>query len=156
MSRLRAALALTSLVLVFSWLPFSSPALAESSLGFRTGLALSPDLFIAGVHFRTNPLNENLYFVPSVEGGIGSGTMIAGNADLQYQFKTKSKLRPYAGGGLTLNWFHDDGVGETDFGGSILGGISLGDTSFGKMFLEGKLGLGDVPDVKIVVGWNLR
>jgi len=154
MSRLQAALTF-ALAALFSFAG-SAPALANSNIGFRTGLALSPDMFIAGIHFRTNPLNENLYFVPSVEGGVGDATMVAGNADLQYQFKTKSKLRPYAGGGLTLNWFHDDGEDETDVGGSILGGISLGETSFGSMFLEGKLGLGNVPDVKIVVGWNLR
>ena len=147
---------LTALALAFALVAASSPALANSSIGFRTGLALSPDMFIAGIHFRTNALNENLYFVPSVEGGVGDATMIAGNADLQYQFRTKSKLHPYAGGGLTLNWFHDNGEDNTDVGGSLLGGMSLGETSFGKMFLEAKLGLGDVPDVKIVVGWNLR
>jgi hypothetical protein len=150
--RLQAVLALAGLF----FLAGNTPAFADSSIGFRTGLALSPNMFIGGVHFRTNPLNENLYFVPSVEGGVGDATMIAGNADLQYQFKTSSKLRPYAGGGITLNWFHDNGEDETDFGGSLLGGISLGETSLGKMFLEGKLGLGNVPDVKIVVGWNLR
>ena len=36
--------------------------------------------------------------------------------------------------------------------GSILGGIKLTP----KMFLEAKLGLGDVPDAKFMVGWNLR
>src|SRR5262245_28741765 len=122
MSRLQAALAVALAGLL---LGISVPAFAHSSIGFRAGLALSPDDFIAGVHFRTDALNENLYFVPSVEVGVGDATMIAGNADLQYQFRTKSKLHPYAGGGLTVNWFDDNGADETDFGGSILGGISL-------------------------------
>jgi len=151
MNRLLAALGLAACLAVPA-----GPAFATSSIGFRTGLALSPDEFIAGVHFRTDALNENLYFVPSVELGLGDATMIAGNADLQYQFKTKSKLHPYAGGGLTVNWFNDEGSSDTNVGGSILGGMSLGETSFGKMFLEGKLGLGDVPDWKFIVGWNLR
>ena len=32
----------------------------------------------------------------------------------------------------------------------------LGQTKNGRLFLEGKLGLGDVPDAKFLVGWNIR
>ena len=132
----------------------ATPALAKGTVGLRGGLALDPDMFVIGLHFRTDPLGDNLYFVPSVEAGFGDATMIAGNADLHYVFNTESKLKPYVGGGITLNWFDYDNGGDSDteFGGSILGGIKLTP----KMFLEAKLGLGDVPDAKFLVGWNLR
>jgi hypothetical protein len=39
---------------------------------------------------------------------------------------------------------------DTEVGGSILGGIYLKP----EVFLEAKIGLGDVPDWKIYVGWN--
>ena len=130
----------------------AAAAPAVASVGLRAGLSLSPDDFLVGVHFKTDALAENLRFVPSVEAGFGDVTMIAGNADLHYVFKTKSKLAPYAGGGLTINWFDNDGGSDTEVGGSFLGGIQLTP----KMFFEAKLGLGDVPNAKFVVGWYAR
>src|SRR5678815_2092312 len=58
----------------------ASPALA--GVGFHGGLSLSPDDFIAGIHWKASPVAERLVFVPSVEAGFGDATMIAGNADL--------------------------------------------------------------------------
>jgi hypothetical protein len=128
----------------------ASPAFA--GVGVHAGLSLQPDDFIAGIHLKTKPLAENLSLVPSAEVGFGDVTMIAGNADLHYTFQTKSKLAPYAGGGLTLNWFDFDGGSETDFGGSFLGGIQLSP----KFYFETKVGLGDVPDWKFVLGWTMK
>ena len=125
---------------------------AFAGVGLRAGLSLEPDDFLVGLHWRGNPLGESIYFVPSVEAGFGDVTMVAGNADFHYQFKTESKLAPYAGAGATLNWFDNDGGSDTEFGGSIIGGMRLS----AKMFLEAKVGLGDVPDWKFVVGWNAK
>ena len=131
---------------------------AAGSAGLRAGFSLDPDDFLIGLHFRTDPLAKDLYFVPSVEAGFGDVTMIAGNADLHYVFETSSNLAPYAGGGLTVNWFDGEGNADsnTEVGGSVLGGIMLGKTKHGRLFLEVKLGLGDVPDAKFLVGWNIR
>jgi len=150
---MKRALGLLS-VLAMAITAFATPAFAKGTIGLRGGLALDPDMFLIGLHFRTDPLGDNLYFVPSVEAGFGDATMIAGNADLHYVFETSSKLAPYIGGGLTVNWFDFDNGSDSDteVGGSILGGIKLTP----KMFLEVKLGLGDVPDAKFLVGWNLR
>ena len=133
------------------------PAYADSTLGFRAGMAIDPDEFVIGIHFRTDPISEqNLFIVPSIEAGFGDATMIALNGDLHYLFDLDSKVDPYIGGGVTVNWFDYDGGSDTDVGGSILGGLMLGSTSLGPMFLEFKIGLGDVPDAKILVGWNLH
>lgn len=128
----------------------SGPAFA--GVGLRTGLSLDPDDFLIGFHFRSSPLEESLFLVPSLEAGFGDLTMIAGNLDLHYRFKTQSELKPYAGGGLTLNWFDHSGGSDLEFGGSLLGGMQLTKG----IFLEGKIGLGDVPDWKFVVGWNVK
>jgi hypothetical protein len=125
---------------------------AYAGVGLQAGLSLDPDDFIIGAHWQSKPLGESLYWVPSVEAGFGDVTMIAGNVDLHYLFKTKSKAAPYVGGGATLNWFDFDGGSETDFGGSLLGGMQLN----AQMFLEAKIGLGDVPDWKILVGWHAK
>ena len=47
-------------------------------------------------------------------------------------------------------WFDTEGDSETEFGGSILGGITISP----KLFFEAKFGLGDVPDVKLVIGFR--
>ena len=136
---------------------FAGPAVASSNIGFRGGLAVNPDEFLVGLHFRIDPIDgKQLFIVPSFEAGFGDATMLAFNGDLHYVFDLESKLDPYIGGGVTINWFDDNGASDTQVGGSILGGLLLGQTDMGRMFLEMKVGLGDVPDMKMMVGWNLR
>ena len=126
----------------------ATPAFA--GLGLQAGASVNPDDFIFGVRFKSHDLGESIFLVPSVEVGFGDVTMIAGNLDGHYKFKTSSKYAPYIGGGITLNWFDFDGGSDTEFGGSILGGIQLND----RFFFETKVGLGDVPDWKFLVGWE--
>ncbi|HET9233766.1 MAG TPA: hypothetical protein VFP10_06480 [Candidatus Eisenbacteria bacterium] len=135
----------------------AGPAFAESGIGFRGGLSLDPDDFVVGIHFRTDPISENnLFIVPSIEAGFGDVTMLALNGDLHYVFDVDAGVDPYIGGGVTINWFdYDDGGGsDTEVGGGVLGGILFGSSR--QMFFEVKLGLGDVPDAKLLVGWNLH
>jgi hypothetical protein len=127
----------------------ASPAFA--GVGLHAGMCVDPDDFLIGVHFKSKPMAENLTLVPSIEAGFGDATMVAGNLDLHYDLQT-GKTRPYLGGGITLNWFDLEDGSETDFGGSILGGLSLSE----KYFLETKFGLGDVPDWKIYVGLHMN
>ena len=124
----------------------AAPAFAGA--GLHGGMSLTPDNFLIGLHFESTPMAENLRLVPSVEAGFGDVTVVGGNLDLHYPLKTKSELAPYLGAGMTLNWFDHSSGSQTDFGGSVLGGISLNR----KLFLEAKLGLGDVPDWKFLVG----
>ena len=126
----------------------ATPALAD--IGFHAGASIDPDDFLFGVRFSSTPIEEAILIVPSVEVGFGDVTMVAGNLDLHWMIPTEHKLAPYVGGGITLNWFDFEGESDTEFGGSILGGISLTP----KFFFEAKLGLGDVPDAKLVIGWN--
>ena len=140
----------------FALAPLS--AFAAGNVGLRTGFALNPDDFVVGVHYRTAPIAQDLYFVPSAEVGFGDVTMLAMNADLHYLFEVKSKLAPYVGAGMTINWFdgQNGADSQTDVGGGIAGGIMLGQTKHGRLYFEAKLGLGDTPDAKFLVGWNIR
>jgi hypothetical protein len=126
----------------------ASATSAFAGAGIHLGATTSPDDFLVGLHFASKPIAENLRLVPSVEAGFGDVTMVAGNLDVHYPFKTSSDLAPYIGGGFTVNWFDFEGNSETDIGGSVLGGLSLSS----KWFFETKLGLGDVPDWKFYVG----
>jgi hypothetical protein len=68
-------------------------------------------------------------------------------------FNTSSERKPYVGGGFTVNWFDGEGDSDSDveFGGSILGGLALNP----KYFVEAKIGLGDVPDWKFLIGVHM-
>jgi hypothetical protein len=135
-------------VAALALLVIAGPAFAGP--GLHLGFTTSPDDFLVGFHFRSHPIAEHLELVPSVEGGFGDVTMFAGNADLHYVLQVQSKLKPYVGGGFTANWFDFDAGSETDFGGSILGGVYLSP----KVTFEAKVGLGDVPDWKFAFGFT--
>jgi hypothetical protein len=135
---------------ILSLLLVSIAAPSFAGLGFHAGLSLDPDDFLFGVRFKSHPIEEHVSIVPSVEVGFGDATMVAGNVDLHWAIMTDSNYNPYVGGGLTLNWFDFDGGSTTELGGSILGGLDINE----KFFFEAKIGLGDVPDVKLVVGWR--
>lgn len=137
-------------LLIFALIAMTSPtpASAIAGAGIHLGGTVDPDDFLVGLHWKSKPVAENIAIVPSFEAGFGDVTMIAGNIDAHYDFKGSSKWEPYAGGGVTLNWFDFDGGSDTEFGGSILGGIQLNS----QWFFETKFGLGDVPDWKFYVG----
>ncbi|HET9325962.1 MAG TPA: hypothetical protein VFQ05_04250 [Candidatus Eisenbacteria bacterium] len=136
--------------LILALIALAPPAFAGP--GLHLGMTLDPDDFLVGLHWNSGTLAQSIAVVPSVEAGFGDVTMVAGNLDGHYNFKTSSELAPYIGGGFTVNWFDTEGDSEVDIGGSILGGISLSE----KLFFEAKAGLGDVPDWKFYVGWHMN
>jgi hypothetical protein len=52
------------------------------------------------VHVRSDPRPDQIQVAPSIEASFGDHTMITFNRNPDYVFKTNSKLRPYAGGGV--------------------------------------------------------
>ena len=130
---------------------------ADTSLGLHGGFSSGPDQFVIGPHLNLSAIADHLYIVPSGELGFGDNlTTIAVNGDVQYRFVVhRSKVRPYAGGGLTLFIFDPKGPGGSDnnLGINALGGIYFG--SHRPMFLDLKAGLSDkVPDWKLQLGIN--
>ena len=125
---------------------------ALAGVGLQAGMSVNPDDFIVGLHFKSHPLGQSFYLVPSADAGFGDVTMLSGNMDAHYQFKTSSDLRPYIGGGVSLVWYDFDGGSNTEFGGSVLGGIMITP----QIGLEAKLGLGDVPDWKFLAIFQVK
>ena len=123
---------------------------AFAGLGFHTGASIDPDDFLAALRFSSHPIKDAFFVVPNVEFGFGDVTMISGNLDGNFKLKTESKWQPYLGGGATLVWYDFDGGSDTEFGGSLLGGVQLNS----KWFFETKFGLGDVPEWKFVIGFE--
>jgi hypothetical protein len=132
---------------------------AHTSWGLHGGFSSNPDQFIVGPHLNLDAVGEELYIVPSGEVGFGDhATTLAFNGDLQYRFVVhRSKVHPYAGGGLSLYYVNINGGGgsDTNLGVDILGGIFFGEMNGRPMFVDAKFGLTDrVPDWKFQFGFN--
>lgn len=152
----------------FSFIPAFATALllittghaqARNSAGLHGGFSSGPDQFVIGPHLNLDAVGEHLYVVPSGEVGFGDHAFtMSFNGDLQYRFVVhRSKVHPYAGGGMTLFFFDPDGPGEssTNLGVNALGGIFFGRMNGRPMFLDLKLGLSsEVPDWKLQFGFT--
>lgn len=138
--------------------------LHAASIGPRLGFSSDPDQIVFGGQLMFPEVAENLSFDPSVELGLGDDlTIFSINGDFHYHFDVSgSNWRPYAGAGATLSfisWDDDDFPGnrddsELEAGGGIVIGAGVPTRGGDRFFGELKLGLGDVPDFKLMVGWN--
>ena len=134
-------------------------ARAYTSAGLHGGFSSGPDQFVIGPHLNLSAVGDNLYIVPSGELGLGDNLLtLAFNGDLQYRFVVhRSKVRPYAGGGLSVFFVDPDGPGgsDTNLGANLLGGIFFGEMNRHPMFLDFKVGLtSEMPDWKLQFGFN--
>jgi hypothetical protein len=158
MPTFRPVAALLMMVALFSL--SAAPARADVSGGFRVGFSADPDQVLVGGQLNLDPVSSHVYIVPSGEAGFGDDAFtLSFNGDVQYRFDVQEKVRPYAGGGLTVyyvNFDNDFGGGDdTNVGVTILGGIFFGRDSGHPMFAEAKAGLTDeVPDWKFIFGIN--
>lgn len=144
MNRYRSLLAIALILTAVA-----SPAF-PAALGFHAGMTLDPDNALIGVRWTIPVAEPPINIVPSFELGFGDITMIAGNLDGHYVFQTND-VQPYVGAGITLNWFDFEGESDTEFGGSILGGIKFNE----RWAFEAKIGLGDVPDAKLMAVYHM-
>jgi hypothetical protein len=133
------------------------------SYGLRGGINLNPDQFNFGAHLDAGRLTSRLRFQPSFELGMGNGVLLlANNLDAHYLFSAKS-FRPYAGGGLGINFVDvTNGMGSSDgldiepilnlVGGAEWGAPRSGSRAFRRYLIEARIGMGDTPEFKLVAG----
>ncbi len=132
--------------------------------GPRLGLSSNPDQFVAGGQLDFREIAPGLGISPNVEFGFGDDfTWTAVNADLKHHFVVQGATwRPYMGGGLSVNfWNYNTPVGSSGQSGSEVGanlifGAAVPTHSGSRFFTEARLGLGDIPDLKVMAGWNFR
>ena len=128
--------------------------------GPRVGFSSDPDQLLFGGQLDLGNLAPDLTLTPNAEIGFGDdATTFALSGDLHYHFRLQgSPWRPYVGGGITFIHISVDtpvgDVSDTEVGASILGGAIVPTQSGSRFFVEGKFGLGDVQDFKLLVGWN--
>ena len=135
--------------------------------GPRVGLQSDPDQIIGGAHFDLGEFVQHLRWQPSVEMGFGDDIVsFFGNFMVSYYFPVDAAVTPYAGAQVQA-WLLDfDDDGDSDFdndfddgfnaeiGLDAVGGIETKLKS-GKRFLaELQVGIGDVPEIRVLAGWT--
>jgi hypothetical protein len=153
------------LVVAFGSL-LSAPLHADAvvgGIGPRVGISLDPEQVVFGGQLIIGEIAPDLTFDPSLEFGFGDDlTIIALNFDVHYHFVvTGAGWRPYAGGGVGLNFIEFDNIpgrdnSVTEVGLNLVGGAGVPTSSGNRFFAEAKFGLGDIPTLKMLVGWNFK
>jgi len=141
----------------------SGTGLGLEAWGLRAGLTDGNDQVIGGAHFNLGEVADRWRFQPDVEIGTGDDvTALVGTAPLLYQFRTASRMNPYAGGGITLGYFdvdadplvQADDDSEFGVGARATGGIEWPRRDDQAFFVELSLGFGDVHDLQMVAAWT--
>ena len=145
----------------------AAPAHAQTAVGGigpRVGFSTDPSQIVFGGQAIIGEIAPKITFDPALEFGFGDhATVIAVNFDLHYHFDVQGTAwRPYAGGGVGLNFLSIDNgpfiqdTSDTAVGGNVVIGAAVPTQTGNRFFSELKLGLGDVPTMKMLVGWNFK
>jgi hypothetical protein len=126
----------------------------EAGFGLRAGASITPDQFVLGGQFSWGKKYSIFRLVPSVDVGFGSSrTTIAFNGDLLFNLKVEgSNFGFYGGGGPTILYLDADNTNSTwELGLSVVAGAHLPFKNVPPTNLEFRLGVGPIPDVKILL-----
>jgi len=150
------------LISCVAWVATAHAAVVTQSIGPRFGFSVDPDQLVVGGQMTFTEVAPSISFVPNAELGLGDHhTLIALNMNLHYKFSIQdSDWAPYLGFGAGINFdsvdrpapFND--VSETNVGGNFIVGANVPTRSGSTFFSELNLGLGDVPSLKLLAGWN--
>lgn len=132
--------------------------------GPRLGLSSNPDQFVLGGQLDFREIAPGLSFSPNLEFGMGdNATWTAINGDLKHHFVVQGATwRPYLGGGLSVNFWNYNGqnglpdASGTETGFNLIFGAVVPTHTGGRFFTEARVGIGDIPDLKVMAGWNFR
>lgn len=123
--------------------------------GIRVGYGDGPDQFVIGAQADMGPIWRRVHFVPSIDAGFGNDlTTICFNGDVQaFLPMPKSSFSLYGLIGPTIMyWSPEVGDADTEIGLTLGGGVRAGLGQKGWYNLEARVGIGDVPDFRILLG----
>jgi len=157
---LRKLLVVGALVL----LPLAAQAASPTVTAFgpRVGASIDPDQLVVGGQLSLQEFAPGWSFDPNLELGFGDNlTVIALNLDAYYHLRLSgSDWRPYVGGGLGVNFMSWDAPfglrdqSDTEIGLNAVAGFAIPAGSGDHWFTELRLGVGDIPTLKIMGGFN--
>jgi len=128
----------------------SKAAPVGAALGIRAGFSQKPDQFVVGAQAELGKLGMAT-IAPSVDLGFGDGTeLTAVNLDFRwYLFPLpQTGIHFYAAAGPTAVFVNS----ESDVGSSLTAGAKIAMKGNGRYNLEARFGIGDIPDLKILLG----
>ncbi|HVP14707.1 MAG TPA: hypothetical protein VMS88_04125 [Terriglobales bacterium] len=157
-------LLLAGILVLVPWAAHAASGSAVTSGGFRFGVSLSPNQFAFGGQLAIREFAPDWSFHPSLELGVGDNqTVIQPNFDAYYRLHLQGTTwQPYVGAGIGLAFISEDRPfpearhDETDVGLNAVFGFDVPTTSGSQWFTELRLGLGDIPNLKIMGGFNFR
>jgi hypothetical protein len=137
----------------------SSEARAQSAIGFTGGASIDPEQAYVGVFYQTPDIGGRFRLRGGLDGGFGQDIRL-GTVNIDFVYLLPLGPGPWkflTGGGPTIVLLHsaddthDTGT-ELTAGGSWLLGFAH-DSGF---FAEFRIGGGNVPSLKMGVGWALK
>ena len=137
----------------------SSQAFDVSGVGGRIGVtdpdALDPTPSL-GIHAEVEQRGSQLHLIPNVSfWNVDRVSNVNPNVDMYYHFERDNRVSPYLGGGLGLNFRHNDRVdrSQTDLGVNVIGGLSIpGGASARRYYVEGRYTASDMSQVSLLTG----
>jgi opacity protein-like surface antigen len=153
---MKKALAVTIIALLAA----APAAVAKAPLGLHGGFSFDPDQVVIGGHVRASAPYVGWIVQPSFDLGFGDHvTSFIFNGDMLYTFPElqTSEWGFYAGAGLALAFYELDldGPGDdsrTEVGLNLIAGVTKKLISGNELMGEFRLGVDDIPDVKLLLG----
>jgi hypothetical protein len=121
-----------------------------AALGVRAGLSRNPDQFVIGAQAELGSLGMAT-IAPSIDLGFGDNSdLTAANLDLRwYLFPLpQTGIQFYAAAGPTAVFANS----QSDVGLSLTAGAKIPMKGKGRYNLEARFGVGDIPDLKVMLG----
>jgi len=125
----------------------SSNADSESRLGARAGVGFTPDQFVVGGSMMFGKSAGIFRVSPVAQLGLGDVTTFDINVDFLVRLKVENSNFGFYGGAAPTLVFGDN----TEFGGTIVAGVNVPLFKGRSSAIEGRFGIGDVPDFRILL-----
>jgi opacity protein-like surface antigen len=147
-------------VIIIALLTAAPAAIAKAPLGVHGGFSFDPDQIVIGGHMRVSEPYVGWIVQPSLDLGFGDKvTSFIFNGDMLYTFPElqTSEWGFYAGAGLALAFYQLDISGpgddsQTEVGLNIIGGVTKKLISGNELMGEFRVGVDNIPDVKLLIG----
>lgn len=125
----------------------SSSARTDSRFGARAGLGIDPDQLVVGASMTFGKAAGIFRVSPVAQLGLGDVTTFDINVDFLVRLKVEDSGFGFYGGAAPTLVFGDN----TEFGGTLVAGVNVPLFKSRMSAIEGRFGLGDVPDVRILL-----
>ena len=125
---------------------------AQTHFGVRGGFYMDQDEGFVGAHLLS-PIQRNWVIMPNFEYVfIETGSYFTINADLHYDFPSRSNTIFYLGGGLGIGHFSYEGSNNTEVGLNLLTGVSFSRRPV-IPYIQAKVMIAD--DTQLILGGGL-